>query len=86
MALAGITMPNDPSVAFHAALGFEEFARYKNVGYKFGKWCDTAWSALDLFDGKEDVQPQELIPVGDLTGTEIWKAAIKKGLKLIREG
>lgn len=40
---AGITLPNDPSVAFHEKLGFEPVGRYRNVGYKHGIWRDTGW-------------------------------------------
>lgn len=45
---AGVTLPNDKSVAFHKALGFEEVGIYKNTGYKFGKWHDTQWFQLHL--------------------------------------
>jgi len=42
-ALAGVTMPNDPSVAFHEALGFTGVGVYRRVGLKFGEWRDVAW-------------------------------------------
>lgn len=50
-ALAGITQPNPKSVSFHAALGFQEIARYRNIGFKFGQWWDTVWMQLDWSDG-----------------------------------
>lgn len=40
---AGITLPNDKSVAFHKRFGFNRFADYENVGYKFGKWNTVSW-------------------------------------------
>jgi L-amino acid N-acyltransferase YncA len=42
-AFAGITMPNDASVALHRSIGFEPVGIYKNVGFKFGAWRDTSW-------------------------------------------
>lgn len=43
VAYAGITLPNDASVAFHRALGFEPVGTYHDIGYKFGKWHDVQW-------------------------------------------
>lgn len=42
-AVAGITLPNPASVALHERLGFERIGIYKEVGFKFGAWHDTAW-------------------------------------------
>jgi len=42
-AFAGVTLPNDASVALHRALGFVEIGRYRNVGFKAGAWHDTMW-------------------------------------------
>ncbi len=42
-AFAGIGLPNDASVALHEFFGFELVGIYRNVGFKFGKWHDTAW-------------------------------------------
>lgn len=42
-AFAGITLPNEASLGLHRALGFEPVGVYRNVGYKFGRWHDTAW-------------------------------------------
>lgn len=43
---AGITLPNDASVAFHESMGFECFAVYEGAGYKFGSWWDVGWWVL----------------------------------------
>jgi len=42
-AYAGITLPNEPSVALHQAVGFVPIGTFKSVGRKFGKWHDVAW-------------------------------------------
>jgi L-amino acid N-acyltransferase YncA len=55
--VAGITLPNDPSVGIHEALGFEPVGVYKNIGYKNGQWWDVGWWQLDL--GEPDHAPQE---------------------------
>ena len=45
---AGITLPNDKSVAFHNKFGFQKFAEYNNIGYKLGKWHTVSWRQLQL--------------------------------------
>lgn len=42
-AYAGITQPNEPSVALHRAFGFEQVARYEEVGFKFDRFWDVIW-------------------------------------------
>ena len=42
-AFAVITLPNDKSVAFHAACGFISFATFPEVGFKFNQWHDVHW-------------------------------------------
>jgi phosphinothricin acetyltransferase len=39
---AGVTVPNDASVALHEAMGFELVGTYAEVGRKFGRFWDTA--------------------------------------------
>jgi phosphinothricin acetyltransferase len=43
MAIAGITMPNDASVALHARFGFVRAGLMHAVGRKFGHYWDVAW-------------------------------------------
>jgi L-amino acid N-acyltransferase YncA len=61
VALAGITLPNDASVALHVALGFEPVGVYRAVGYKGGAWRDVGWWQLQLADPGPD-GPAEVGP------------------------
>lgn len=47
-ALAGITLPNDTSVAFHESLGFKKVGQLKEVGFKFNHWIDVGYWQLIL--------------------------------------
>ena len=49
-ALAGIALPNEPSVAFHRSVGFEPIGVFTKVGRKFGAWHDVAWLQRRLRD------------------------------------
>jgi len=42
-ALAGIALPNDPSVALHQAFGFRLVGHFTEQGRKFGRYWDVAW-------------------------------------------
>ncbi|MGC6487318.1 MAG: GNAT family N-acetyltransferase [Planctomycetota bacterium] len=50
-AVAGVTLPNDASVAFHERCGFTPVGVYHRVGFKFGAWRDVAWYERPLRDG-----------------------------------
>jgi L-amino acid N-acyltransferase YncA len=54
VACAGITLPNDGSVALHRALGFEHVGTYRAIGWKAGAWHDVAWWQLRLSDDDGD--------------------------------
>ncbi|MDQ6745216.1 MAG: N-acetyltransferase family protein [Actinomycetota bacterium] len=41
MACAGITLPNEASVALHEALGFAPVGIYRRIGYKNAAWQDV---------------------------------------------
>lgn len=43
VALAGVALPNQASVAFHEAMGFESVGVYRGIGYKLGRWHDVGW-------------------------------------------
>lgn len=40
-AIGAITLPNDPSVRLHEAVGFVKAGVYAQVGYKMGEWRDV---------------------------------------------
>lgn len=40
---AGITIPNDPSIALHRRFGFQLIGTYSEVGRKLGKYWDVQW-------------------------------------------
>lgn len=44
--IAGISLPNDPSVRFHEKLGFSKVAHFREVGYKLGRWIDVGYWEL----------------------------------------
>lgn len=41
--VAGVTIPNDASIALHKRFGFREIGTFSEVGYKFGRWWDVTW-------------------------------------------
>jgi L-amino acid N-acyltransferase YncA len=47
-AYAGITLPNEASVALHEACGFRFAGVYHGAGYKLGKWHDVGYWELEL--------------------------------------
>ncbi len=45
---AVVTSANEPSIAFHKALGYRETQVYENVGFKHGKWYNVIWLEKQL--------------------------------------
>lgn len=58
---AGVALPNEKSIGFHRALGFEEIGVFKKVGYKHGDWHDTHWFQLTLSEHKLHPSPPYLL-------------------------
>ena len=52
-AVAGITLPNEPSIALHRALGFESVGTVRDAGWKHDRWCDVAFWQKRLATGPE---------------------------------
>lgn len=48
---AGITIPNEASVALHESLGFARVALYPGIGYKSGAWHAVGWWQRELGRG-----------------------------------
>jgi len=64
-AVAGITLPNDPSIGLHRALGFEHAGTYRAIGWKAGEWRDVAWWQLALSpDGDNESEGPPPEPLG----------------------
>jgi L-amino acid N-acyltransferase YncA len=53
VAIAGMTLPNEASVGFHRAMGFEPVGIYRRVGFKHGAWHDVAWTQRTLAEGDD---------------------------------
>lgn len=58
-ALAGMTLPNEASVALHTAMGFEPVGTYRRIGFKLGAWHDVAWMQCRLEQGDHGEPPAE---------------------------
>jgi len=56
-AVAGVTLPNDPSLAFHRRHGFRPLGTGDRIGWKHGRWLDVAWLQRDLGTGPVDRPP-----------------------------
>lgn len=66
-AIAGIALPNEPSVALHEKLGFTLLGIERGVGFKLGQWIDVGrW--------QRDLAPRTPTPAEPLT----W-AALQPG-------
>jgi phosphinothricin acetyltransferase len=70
VACAGITLPNDASVALHEACGFELVGIYRRIGWKAGQWRDVGWWELELVPRGADAPAEPRLPV--LLG-ELWR-------------
>jgi len=58
-AMAGMALPNEGSVGFHRALGFEPVGVYHRVGWKNGSWHDVAWMQRTILDASDPpAEPQ----------------------------
>jgi len=43
VAIGGITLPNDASVALHEKFGMHKIAHFEQVGFKFDRWLDVGY-------------------------------------------
>lgn len=57
LAVAGATLPNDASAAFHEDFGFEPVGVFPQCGFKFGRWHDVGFWKLELGERVEDPDP-----------------------------
>lgn len=81
-AVAVITLPNPPSVAFHESFGFRCAGVLRAAGYKHHHWHDVGYWTFSLRSSEE--APSEVISVGELVDSPFWKKAVEKGLFCLR--
>jgi len=81
-AYAGITLPNDSSVALHESLGFRPVGVYRTIGYKAGAWHDVGWWHLTVKDPPASPQPPVLL--ADIQRQPDWDAMLSAGMPLSR--
>lgn len=48
--IGGITLPNPASIALHEKFGYQQVARFPQVGYKFERWLDVGYWQLTFPD------------------------------------
>ena len=48
VAIGGVALPNEASVALHEKLGFKHVATFHQVGFKHDRWVDVAYWQLVL--------------------------------------
>ena len=48
VAIGGVALPNDASLALHEKLGFERVATFRQVGFKHDRWVDVTYLQLVL--------------------------------------
>jgi phosphinothricin acetyltransferase len=58
VACAGITLPNDASVALHESYGFRLVGTYRRIGWKAGAWRDVGWWELELIERADGPPPE----------------------------
>ena len=77
---AVINLPNEKSVRFHEAIGFQYFTTYEQVGYKLGKWKNVGWwrSVINEFS-EEPAPPTNFSALND----EIVQQAVKNATALL---
>jgi len=46
--IAGISLPNDASIALHEKMGLEKVAHFREVGFKFDRWIDVGYWQANL--------------------------------------
>jgi phosphinothricin acetyltransferase len=62
VACAGITLPNEASVALHERLGFAAVGVSRRIGWKAGAWRDVGWWQLELVPSAVEPPPEPLPP------------------------
>ncbi len=53
VAIGGITLPNEASIALHEKLGMRKVAHFEEVGFKFGRYLDVGYWQTTLMPVEE---------------------------------
>lgn len=75
--IAGITVPNIPSIGLHESVGFTKAGVFPAVGHKDGKWLDVGWWELPL--QPEITNPPDPKPIRLLYESPALTTALKEG-------
>lgn len=79
---AGVALPNEKSVHFHRALGFENIGIFKKVGFKHGNWHDTHWFQLHLTEHNlNPTTPKNINEVVESSAFQIILASANERVK-----
>jgi L-amino acid N-acyltransferase YncA len=81
-AYGGISVASDatepgPSQRFHERLGFERFARFPKIGFKFGRWWDVEWWRFELAE-YGDPPPAQLEPIRSIHDPSLRDAVAER--------
>lgn len=79
---AGVALPNEKSVGFHRALGFEEIGIFKKVGYKHGNWHDTHWFQIYLTE--HFLNPTTPKKTNEVATSSIFQTILKEANERIK--
>jgi L-amino acid N-acyltransferase YncA len=79
-AIAGITVPNLPSIGLHESVGFTKAGVFPAVGHKDGQWLDVGWWELSL--RPEISNPPDPQPIRLLRDSPALASALKEGQEL----
>lgn len=78
-AVAGITLPNEASIALHRAAGFAEAGVFHAAGFKFGRWHDVAFYERGL--GELDRPQRDPLRIEELEPSEVCTALALNGTR-----
>jgi len=82
--LAIITMPNEPSVAFHEQFCYRKCAEFSKVGYKLHQWQNVGWFELFIQDENE-VPREKILQFDEFSVLPEFQDAIQKGLNIFED-